>query len=43
MTIVTETWLQNTSEDTIWVEGSQLNKNVFKYTCVINKRGKVGA
>ena len=27
MTIVTETWLQNTSEDTIWVEGSELNKN----------------
>ena len=26
ITIVTEMWLQDTKEDTIWVEGSQFNK-----------------
>ena len=27
ITLVTETWLQNTSEDNIWVEASEFNKN----------------
>ena len=27
ITIVTETWLQDTNKDTIWVEGSQFNKD----------------
>ena len=34
ITIVTETWLQNTNKDTIWVEGSELNKNGLQiHTC----------
>ena len=34
ITIVTETWLQDTNEDTIWVEGSQFNKEGLQiHTC----------
>ena len=34
ITIVTETWLQDTDEDTIWVEGSQFNKEGLQiHTC----------
>ena len=35
ITIVTETWLQDTNEDTIWVEGSQFNKEGLQiHTCI---------
>ena len=34
ITIVTETWLQDTDKDTIWVEGSQFNKDGLQiHTC----------
>ena len=41
ITIVTETWLQDTNEDTIWVEEVNSTKTDFKYTHVINKTRKV--
>ena len=41
ITIVTETWLQDTDEDTIWVEGSQFNKEGLQiHTC--NQQNKKG-
>ena len=41
ITIVTDSWLQNTSEDTIWVEGSEFNKNGLQiHTC--NQQNRKG-
>ena len=41
ITKVTETWLQDTNKDTIWVEGSQFNKEGLQiHTC--NRQKKKG-
>ena len=42
ITIFTESWLQNTNEDTIWVKEVNSTKMVSKYMHVIGKTGKVG-
>ena len=42
ITIVTETWLQDTDKDTIWVEGSQFNKDGLQIHTYNQKNKKGG-